>query len=388
MAGKRTSATNNGCLKNIAHRACGFTLIELLVVVSLIAVLVAFLLPAVQFARESARRAQCASNMRQIALGVLNYEVNHERLPASGIVDLVDVTVPAASASDGEQFHLQIFNHLGGKRISWMVLVLPYLEEQALYDRFDLAKTIFAQPGDPQARDVAKYFCPTDDTGDRVFEYEYLKVGATSVVDQFAKGNYAAFVSPFHMDLQLLYPGALVAGGQRMGQIPDGASQTLLLSEVRTLEHRADQRGAWALPYAGASLLAFDMHPLGWHSLDDGTDELIPILQHRTLYEPNPESRGRAQPPNNQGPNKDTLEFSSASEVYKHVVAMAHNARMPCTWRKIPPGIHGYNSAAPRSLHPGGVNAGYLDGHVEFLGNDVDEILFSRSVSVADQVNR
>lgn len=384
MTEKRNSAMKGGQVAWLSRAASGFTLVELLVVILLIGILISILLPAVQSARESARRAQCASNMRQVALGVLNYEVNHERLPASGIVNLVDASVPAASAGDGEQFQVQIFNHLGGKRISWLVLVLPYLEEQALYDRFDLAKTIFAQPGDPQARDVVTFVCPSDDTGDRVFEYEFLKVGATGMVDQFAKGNYAAFVSPFHVDLQLLYPGALVAGGQRLGQISDGASQTLLMSEVRTLEHRGDQRGAWALPFAGASLLAFDMHPMGWHTLHEGGDEVSDTVQLRAPFLPNPESRGRTQPPNNQGPNMDTLEFSSGN-VYAQVESRARDTVMPCTWRKTPPGINGYNSAAPRSMHPGGVNSGCLDGHVEFLSDEVDELFLARSISVTDR---
>ena len=71
-------------------------------------------------------------------------------------------------------------------------------------------------------------------------------------------------MSPFHVDLQLVFPGALLQTASGSDRYQGGMSQTMLLSEVRTLDHENDQRGAWALPLAGASLLAFDMHPIDW----------------------------------------------------------------------------------------------------------------------------
>ena len=64
---------------------------------------------------------------------------------------------------------------------------------------------------------------------------------------------------------------------------------------------------------------------------------------------------------------------------------LAAAANMPCNRRTREPGVNGYMSAAPRSLHPGGVNASYLDGHVAFLENDVDDIVMARAISVTDE---
>src|SRR5438876_1373568 len=94
-------------------RRRGFTLVELLVVIAIIGVLVALLLPAVQAAREAARRAQCSNNLKQLSLALLNYETVHNTLPPAGI--------------DSNQ-------------MSWAVLLLPYFEQQALYDQFNFNK--------------------------------------------------------------------------------------------------------------------------------------------------------------------------------------------------------------------------------------------------------
>src|SRR5947209_18239064 len=95
----------------------GFTLIELLVVIAIIAVLVALLLPAVQAAREAARRAQCVNNLKQIALGAMNYESANNVLPP-GTFSLRD---PASSTK--RRWGFSVFVH-----------VAPYLEQQAAYN--------------------------------------------------------------------------------------------------------------------------------------------------------------------------------------------------------------------------------------------------------------
>src|SRR5262249_38497344 len=97
----------------------GFTLIELLVVISIIAVLIALLLPAVQSAREAARRAQCTNNLKQIGLGLHNYHDVANKFPANGNMNLAGGT-PNQPAN----LWSETSNHQ-----SWRVMILPYMEE-------------------------------------------------------------------------------------------------------------------------------------------------------------------------------------------------------------------------------------------------------------------
>ncbi len=98
----------------MCRRRTGFTLIELLVVIAIIAVLIALLLPAVQQARESARRVQCRNNLKQLGLALHNYHDTHRVLPAS---------------------HLRVFPQVGNPTpaVSWDCLILPYLDQSPLY---------------------------------------------------------------------------------------------------------------------------------------------------------------------------------------------------------------------------------------------------------------
>ena len=234
-----------------------FTLVELLVVVAIIGALVSVLLPALQAGREAARRAMCMSNQKQVALGVLSYESTRGTLPPSGIVG----HNAEATYSFGS------YNPKSGRMISWAVLILPFLEEKTLYDQYDLKRSILDQPNNPQASRVATYSCPSDSSPDHFYQHDEHSEGI-----RFSKGNYAAFVSPFHIDEQIWFPGALGGGrwtksgeriGQRLRRIKDGLSKTVMLSEVRTSSDPRDQRGAWALPWAGSSLLALDGAPAG-----------------------------------------------------------------------------------------------------------------------------
>jgi len=134
----------------------GFTLIELLVVISIIATLMALILPAIQSAREAARRTQCQNNLKNLTLAAINYaEAHRGQLPASG-------TYPGSNADasmDGSRE--QIFaSH------SWVLDLLPYLDNQAIYERwvFTVPFTSNAAVG---AANVAVLTCPNDDTADQ-----------------------------------------------------------------------------------------------------------------------------------------------------------------------------------------------------------------------------
>ncbi len=107
-----------------AATLCGFTLVELLVVIAIIGILVALLLPAIQAAREAARRAQCQNHLKQLALACINYESAKKHMPP-GFVSQPHIT----------------------EAWGWGVFILPYIEEQAIYDQLSPSET-FQQPVD------------------------------------------------------------------------------------------------------------------------------------------------------------------------------------------------------------------------------------------------
>lgn len=121
------------------ERTRAFTLVELLVVIAIIGVLVALLLPAVQSARESARRAQCMNHMRQLGLGLLNFESAQKKFPP-GQKKACTSCAP----------------------ISWNVFYLPYIEEAAVYERFDFTKTLLDPVNRPATTTrIEIYLCPS-----------------------------------------------------------------------------------------------------------------------------------------------------------------------------------------------------------------------------------
>ncbi len=319
-------------------RTSGFTLIELLVVIAIIAILISLLLPAVQQAREAARRTDCKNKLHNLGLAVWNYQSSHKKFPPSGIVGPAGGTVDLRS----------------GPMFSWVVMVLPQMDQNSLYKQFNFNGTMLNQASNPQAQKIPTLLCPSDSGG------EFYRHPTFTNNRIFAKANFAAFVSPFHGEEQHEFPGVISTRCNSVKDITDGTSNTLMLSEVRTRANERDQRGAWGLPWMGATALAFDLHP-------------TPITPFN--YTANPASINNTQRPNNESAALDMLyECPDPAD--------AQLRRMPCN--TFGPGSLNYLSAAPRSLHTGGVNVAYADGHVSFISDNIDQVVFAYLISIHD----
>jgi prepilin-type N-terminal cleavage/methylation domain-containing protein/prepilin-type processing-associated H-X9-DG protein len=136
----------------------GFTLVELLVVIAIIGILVALLLPAIQAAREAARRAQCTNNLKQVALGVLNFESTKKYLPynrASDYPQILQTLTPDWDKWGPPTGPLS-------KAWSWIASTLPYIEEGGLYEQGKIPDEVFFK-STAVDKSIANLFCPSDE---------------------------------------------------------------------------------------------------------------------------------------------------------------------------------------------------------------------------------
>ncbi|WP_254508516.1 DUF1559 domain-containing protein [Anatilimnocola floriformis] len=324
----------------------GFTLVELLVVIAIIGTLVSLLLPAVQAAREASRRIKCQNQLKQLALGVENYESSLRTFPASGIVDT----------------SIAKYESRSGKMFSWIVLTLPYIEQASLHTQFDFNVSVLNQPNEPQQAQPAVLLCPSDSAKGRLYQDPTFTNNKI-----FGKGNYAAFVGPMHLEDQNRFRGVLTSHQPHAHKdvATDGASNSVMLSEVRTRQQATDPRGAWALPWSATSQLAFDMH-----------DTINSFTTAAVGYTPSASSLGLTQPPNNIRTANLDMVYGCPDPVD------AQLKRMPCS--AYGPSPYNYLSSPPRSLHPGCVNVAYADGHISTLTDGIDEFVMARLISIED----
>ena len=196
---------------------CAFTLVELLVVIAIIGVLVALLLPAVQMAREAARRTQCGNNLKQIGLGLANHHTAQGSYPA-GITDR------------------RPFGSTAERQLSWNIFLLPYIEQTNVYDRFDLTKAYDAPENEEAAGTVVEVFlCPTTST--RADDRQRDKtdgLGATDYGGMFG----AQTVGPPGNGIMIFDRTVSVA------EIRDGTSNTIIVAEDSGRGKAMD--GQWA----------------------------------------------------------------------------------------------------------------------------------------------
>jgi prepilin-type N-terminal cleavage/methylation domain-containing protein len=189
----------------------GFTLVELLVVIAIIAVLIGLLLPAVQAAREAARRCSCSNNVVQLGLALHNYEFAHEAFPPG----VTDDAGPIKSLPEG-------------KHVGWIVRLLPFLEEGTLESHFNAADGVYAASNAKvrEAR-ISHLICPSSST-EAVREEEGTRVAVSSYA-----GCHHDVEAPIDADNHgMLFLNSRI----RFSDIKDGSTHTLLLSEHRGSE--------------------------------------------------------------------------------------------------------------------------------------------------------
>jgi prepilin-type processing-associated H-X9-DG protein len=179
------------------HRA--FTMLELFFVVAIMAILIALLLPAIQAAREHARRAMCVNNLLQLGIAMGNYASTHSVLPPGVVND----KGPIVSQPVG-------YHH------GWTVQILPFIDQNNVYRRFDLEKSIYA-PSNETARSmkIATFLCPSSfSTGEIFYAGCHHDVEAPIAAD-----NHGVLYLNSHV---------------RFDDITDGLAHTILLGELKS----------------------------------------------------------------------------------------------------------------------------------------------------------
>src|SRR5688572_16681105 len=217
-------------IRLIQRGRMGFTLVELLVVIAIIGLLIALLLPAVQAARESARRTQCINNLKQIGVGLHNYIDVKKEFPAGSLGDGVNAPV-----------------------VGWSVLILPYMEQDSLFDQFP--KTTAGDPAllpalttaaiRPILRTViTPYICPSDASKNPIENENRVFTNApgffTSKLNYPGNGGNTGGTGIFEGVLGAVKP-------TKPSDVLDGLSNTMAAGERSTLSPKKDP--ATQLPY-------------------------------------------------------------------------------------------------------------------------------------------
>lgn len=337
-------------LKSTSRR--GFTLVELLVVIAIIGVLVGLLLPAVQRARESARRSSCSNNLKQLGLGMHGYVAARKTFAKGG-----SFPPGLSGTAAGWQFPYTF--------LSAHVMVLPFIEQADLYNFVNKSKTS-TQTHDAATFGLAPvkgFLCPSSN---QTFKSgTSLGPGNQYAWSAGSNPTMAGYGSPYqpasgpHTEANILQTtnGMIVAiRGTKISEVPDGLSKTMLAAEI--------------LSGAGGATYPFDAFAVSsWTATD---------LNFMTEAELN--TAGSSTPSASSAENG--LRWSRCLPMQTLL-----NTAAPPNWVHPTVGavqLGGWLNSfpnqiiPPRSMHDGGVNAVMADGAVVFIRNEVNVTLFQR----------
>ncbi len=309
------------------RRSRGFTMIELAAVVAIIAVMIALLLPAVQSAREQARRTQCLNNLSQLGVALWNYESTHEVLPP-GVVNL---TGPVDDQVTGYHF-------------GWITQILPYIEQRNLDKHLDRKAGIYeANNLTARAMSIPVLLCPSD-TGyrpSRFFGTPATPGVSLSTVPSPSTSGYAACHSDIEVPIDAKNSGAFFLNSHlRAEDIEDGLGHTIFVGEIR--------QGGNELGWASGTRASIRNTGTPMNQTSTDPMNLAPFLvqvESAPEFDPSPPTAG----PNTPKPGAK------------------------------PGHVGGFGS-----FHPQGSNFLFGDGSVHFLRTSINPGLYRRLASRAD----
>jgi prepilin-type N-terminal cleavage/methylation domain-containing protein/prepilin-type processing-associated H-X9-DG protein len=330
----------------------GFTLIELLVVIAIIAVLIGLLLPAVQSAREAARRAQCVNNLKQIGLAVHNYISTNEVMP------------PVAQSYNNNGYWLDW-------PLNWASSTLPYLEQAGPYNSLNFDFGGFDDANiTVSVTQLNLMICPSESIGTppfgafwRGYANYAANTGGPPVMTSFSgtivPNNHGGSITPGTG----YYPGTL--GPVRLASITDGLSNTALASE-----RLAGDNGAPAKLYAGTAAGKRSIFPVSLKSnVDTGDAAAAQVFAQACVSLPSTVSNKNQ--PVYYGGMWDSVNMGGGeyNTCYVHWVTpnknscYATNGSSTGGWFR--------DAVTATSNHPGGVNVAFADGSVRFIKDTV-----------------
>jgi prepilin-type N-terminal cleavage/methylation domain-containing protein len=227
----------------------GFTLIELLVVIAIIAILVALLLPAVQQAREAARRSQCKNHLKQLAVALHNYHDTHGVLPP-GQFNYIGADLATATGQ-------------GARRTCWMQQILPFIDQETIYNQLPFSTPSTAYNLYPDRwKKISVLMCPSDPSNPKT-----ITAGATT--EAASQGFHGNYVASYGRGAYTNTPTLQTRGtfwplsSMKLTDVKDGTSNTLFLGEIIISQDTGvhDLRGRYYNTWQGNVLFTSEQVP-------------------------------------------------------------------------------------------------------------------------------